>query len=301
MRLAAVVRDEEKGIERMIRSALPLVDSWCIVDTGSEDRTMELIRKATEGIPGELHEREWRNEAHNRTELLQIAQRGADYLLQLDGDDEVMVHGEMPELLMDAYTIRYEGNMEWRLPRIIRADLPWRYEGVCHAYLECDRRTSEAPTDAISLLHHYDDKGERTAKRWRNVKLLEEQVKEHPDDTRSWFYLGQEYKDVDEHQKAYTAYMKRARMGGWAEESFYALYQAGILSQSEQLLLQAWNDRPSRAEPLYWLARFARERGDHATARLYATAGLGVPYPKDSLFVHKWIYEVGFQQELDAL
>jgi predicted GH43/DUF377 family glycosyl hydrolase len=63
------------------------------------------------------------------------------------------------------------------------------------------------------------------------------------------------------------------------------------------VLLEAWQRRPTRAEPLYELARGYRGRGDFALAHLFASRGLEIPYPADVLFVHRWVYEWGLRLE----
>lgn len=89
-------------------------------------------------------------------------------------------------------------------------------------------------------------------------------------------------------------------MGGWAEEVFYSLYQAGSLRCHQgdwvagmQRLLEAWEQRPSRTEPLYELAWRLRTTGDHRSAYLFARRGLDRPMPDDSLFVQPWVYRWG--------
>ena len=84
--LAMIVRDCEKTVERCIRSALPLISGWTVIDTGSVDSTMEIVRETLKGLPGQLLESEWVGHAHNRTELLAAARTGCDYVLMLDAD-----------------------------------------------------------------------------------------------------------------------------------------------------------------------------------------------------------------------
>jgi glycosyltransferase involved in cell wall biosynthesis len=38
-----IVKNESRIIERLMLSVLPIVDSYCICDTGSTDNTIELI------------------------------------------------------------------------------------------------------------------------------------------------------------------------------------------------------------------------------------------------------------------
>ena len=76
--LAMIVRDEEAVIERALASARAIgIDQWVIVDTGSTDRTPELIEAVLKGIPGKLHRRPWVNFGHNRTELLDLVREDA--------------------------------------------------------------------------------------------------------------------------------------------------------------------------------------------------------------------------------
>ena len=53
--LTMIVRNEERVIERCLASVRPYVDGYVICDTGSTDRTIELIEAAMEGIEGVVH------------------------------------------------------------------------------------------------------------------------------------------------------------------------------------------------------------------------------------------------------
>src|SRR5215467_7415772 len=106
--LNMIVRNEAPVIARCLASVRPIIDYWVIVDTGSTDGTQEAIRTLMADLPGELHERPWRNFAHNRNEALNLAQSHGEYVLWIDADDmlELEPQFKMPALQADSYMLR---------------------------------------------------------------------------------------------------------------------------------------------------------------------------------------------------
>ena len=98
-----IVKNESLVIRRCLDSLRGLVQAVVIVDTGSTDDTLAVIRAMS--IPAAMHlrQRPWINFAHNRTELLRLASPTADYLLLLDAD--YTVEGRLPQLTADAYSL----------------------------------------------------------------------------------------------------------------------------------------------------------------------------------------------------
>ena len=71
--LNMIVKNEAHVIRRCLDSVRPFIDRWVIVDTGSTDGTQEIIRTHMRDLPGELHERPWRDFGTNRSEALALA------------------------------------------------------------------------------------------------------------------------------------------------------------------------------------------------------------------------------------
>src|ERR1700759_5332133 len=126
--LCMIVRDEADSIERCLASCRDLIDYWVICDTGSVDDTPERIRGALADVPGELHHHEWRDFAHNRTQLMELAHGKADHLLLLDADWTVQVApGALTGLTADSYMVVHAGGTEFRNKRVVSGRIPWRY------------------------------------------------------------------------------------------------------------------------------------------------------------------------------
>lgn len=298
--LCMIVRDESAVIERCLASVRELIDAWVICDTGSVDGTQAVIERALAGIRGQLYERPWVDFGHNRSELMALARGAADYLLLLDADMTVAVEGPLPAALSaDSYLLRHRDEPEYWIKRLVRGDRSWRFVGSTHECLTCDASDRSDRLESIVIDHHADG-GARAEKFARDAELLERDLARDATDARAAFYLAQTYRDLGSLERAARLYERRAGMGGWEEEVFYSLYQAGVLRaelddwpQAMALLIRAFEFRPARLEPLYELASRLRVREQYETAHLFAARGVRRPMPPDVLFVHPWIYRWG--------
>ena len=110
------------------------------MDTGSDDGTQDVIRNhmARLGIPGELHERPWRDFGHNRSEALALARGHGDYIWVIDADDLVVGKPDFSRLSADAYLLHYrESSARYWRRQLFRDGLRWRYVGVVHERAVC--------------------------------------------------------------------------------------------------------------------------------------------------------------------
>lgn len=312
MCLVMIVKDEEDKIERCLSAVAPYISYWVIVDTGSKDKTKEVIQE-TMGrlkIPGELHERPWVNFEVNRTESLELAKNKCDFRWIIDADDTFVVDekGINPFWNLnkeyDSYHISYYlHNLKYFRAQIVRSDEDWVYKGVLHEYLHLDKPNQKAGqivgchVDAdISPLKRANSVEEKYAK---DAEILKEALEKEPDNTRYMFYLAQSYRDSNQPEKSLDAYQMRVDAGGWPEEVYYSMYMIGRLKEVLKYPVQdvieayskAWEFRPERLEAAFHVIRKLREEKRYVLGTTYGESALQRTGTRDILFVEPDIWQ----------
>ena len=86
--LNMIVKNESKIITRLFESVLPIIDCYCICDTGSTDDTVKIINEyfLNKGIPGKVVTEPFKNFCHNRNFALKSCLGMSDFVLLLDAD-----------------------------------------------------------------------------------------------------------------------------------------------------------------------------------------------------------------------
>ena len=319
--LTMIVKNEVKVLPRLFRSVKDYIDYYVIVDTGSTDDTIELIKRkmAGYGIDGEVHEREWVNFGVNRQQALELALAAekADWLLFIDADEELGVSDpkfyEKLEPGVSYDLEKHHSGLRYAVPHLVNIRTTRvKWEGPVHNYLvTLEGSQQRRLLKEVWIIYHPGEGAKsqgmtQEQKYLRDAKLLEQHLRQHPDNARSQFYLGQSYKHAGHLEQAYEAYRKRVAMRGWAEETFVAQLEVGriaiLLQEPEEVvlreLLAAYEMRPTRAEPLYELARYFRLKKMYGKAYLFAKAGVHTPRPNDRLFVSQNVYDWQLLDEL---
>ncbi len=303
--LCMIVKDEAHVIRRCLNSVLPFIDAWMISDTGSSDDTGAVIGEMLSGLPGALRHDAWQDFSHNRNLAVERARAWADYALLIDADEELVADEGfvLPPLTADAYVTKHKGansSTVFFRPQFIRNALPWRYVGVLHEALVCAEAKPAEALSGLLCVGHFDSARNQLSqeeKYRRDAAVLEAALQDEPGNARHVFYLAQSYRDAGMIDQAVAAYERRAGMGGWGEEIWYALFQAGLLKLGQgaeaggvAALLQAFDVRPARAEPLCALARHYRLKKQWHLAYLFAAQAAGMERPDDRLFLDDDVY-----------
>ncbi len=324
--LAIIVRNEAHVLERCLRSVKPHITHWVICDTGSTDNTKAVVREILGDLPGKLVDRPWGRPsdswlrrlvgkrdvdfAHNRNEAFELAREFAtDYLMTLDADEELVAKpGAFDALEADAYQVRFELHKEglegsWPRNLLLKSSTPWVYQDALHEHLRRVEGASIHMLPGVVVKSYHDSARNQDgliAKCKRDAAVLRYELKRDPEHRRFWFYLGQSCAGAMLIDEAIAAYTKRASFDDPDnEDNWYARFQAAALSEFRgdhwhdvvNAYLEAYNQRPTRAEPLWAVAVLMNDRKRHASAELFARAACRIPRPTERHLVNDSIYQ----------
>lgn len=238
--LCMIVRDGAEFIEQCLVSVREHIAYWVICDTGSVDETRELVRRALESVPGELHEQAWVDFGHNRTELVRLARGQADYLLVIDQDDTFEVDpAGLDQLDRDAFVLRHvsQTTFDYR-PCLMRGDREWRYAGRVHTQL-VTHGASVGMLDGARI--RVGSIGSvRSGRYARELAIQLEEHADNPSDARLVTNIAHTYRGLGDLDSAIEWYDRRVAMGGNNEEEIF--FASTTASTAASMTKVAWRD-----------------------------------------------------------
>ena len=321
--LNMIVKNESKIIERLMLSVLPMIDSYCICDTGSTDNTVELIETffAKNNIPGRIVREPFKDFGYNRTFALNacIGLPNADYLLLMDADMKLRIDPSLSidefkkTLTKDAYYV-FQGSDHffYKNVRILRNDPEYSYWGVTHEFVKTTPNTIYAEISRTQLfIDDIGDGGAKADKFERDVKLLLKGLEENPGNDRYTFYLANSYRDAGQYENAIQRYRERIKMGGWVEEVWHSYYSIGKcyeymgdMANAINAWLDAYQFFPTRIENLYKIVNYYRNNSKNVLAYSFydiANQELIKNTSQDHLFLEKEIYDFKLDYEFTII
>lgn len=235
--LCMIVKNEAHTLEQCLASAKPHVDEIVVVDTGSDDETVEVARR----WGARVYFFEWVHDfAAARNESLKHA-RG-DWVLQLDADERLNVLGAPDGLrgavsapAIDAYIvpirnhrmeqgkatyfINYNLRLFKRLPGV-------RYEREVHESVELSLgRVGGVTANAGFIIEHegYNTgPSDLTRKLNRNLEILRKYVEREPRNAFVLYYLGNTYRSLGRTGESLEI-LERALSGDHLNDSLRAM------------------------------------------------------------------------------
>lgn len=319
--LNMIVKNESKIILRILKSVLPIIDTYCICDTGSTDNTVELIENFfnEHSISGKVVITNFINFEHNRNQALKEARGMSDYLLLLDADMILEIYNFEKEMLLDYdgfHLLQGSPDFYYKNLRIIKNDDRFKYVGVTHEYLSFPDGSKLATLDKnILFINDCGDGGCKSDKFERDIRLLSKAIENDPKNERYHFYLANSYHDLGKYINAIQYYKKRIELGGWIQEQWFSSFRIGLcykhLGDVEKAIyywLQCHDIFPKRVENLYEIINHYRHTSKHKLALIFykvakdIVKNLSESEKTDFLFLHNdvYVYKLDYEYSIIA-
>lgn len=221
--ICMMVKNESQHLKKCLDSLLPIMkkikSELIIVDTGSEDNTVEIAKKYTDKV----YFHKWNNnfsEMRNKT----ISYAKGEWIFIIDGDEVV----EKPQLLVKflkskesnyyntglvlikSYLNEYNESSYGvhLLSRLFKNYEGFGYEGAIH---ERAKLKDPVCNIGVQLLHYgylSTDKDLMERKFHRNVQILKREIEKEPDNIYNWYQLAQSYGMHKDYEEALDAIIK---------------------------------------------------------------------------------------------
>eukprot|EP00043_Microstomoeca_roanoka_P014423 m.143076 g.143076 ORF g.143076 m.143076 type:complete len:443 (+) comp16007_c0_seq7:83-1411(+) len=299
--LVMIVKDEAEGIEETLRSALPFVDRYTILDTGSTDGTQALIAKVAQelGVQGRVFQEPFVDFSTSRNRALVLDGEQAHFQLMIDadwiceGDTDLFRMEVGGHVFSDTPLYGVEMRLEdsfFRADRLIRSAAGLRFALPVH---ETIIETSEHSISHGALHISYKPRQKSKKKTQERAKwdleqlqlAYQEQSIHHP---RVTYYLAQTLAvlataNSTHLDQALERYLERAEMEDtWVEERYMSYYSAADIlinypahpNSTEQMIIslchKAYELIPERADAPLLLAHHYRTEHRFALCGLYS-------------------------------
>lgn len=306
--LNMIVKNESKIIRRLFDSIFPIIDCYCICDTGSTDDTVQIITEyfSNKNIPGKVVSEPFKNFCYNRNFAIQSCIGMSDYILFLDADMILEIKNFNKQLLNSSdsfYILQGNDSFYYQNMRIVKNNGLYKYIGVTHEYISTpsDNRILGFEKNDL-FIRDLGDGGSKHDKFERDIRLLLDGIRDEPENSdRYHFYLANSYHDCGRFGEAINVYKKRIEFGGWKEEVWYSYYRIGLcfknmgkIDDAIKYWLDGYNFYPERLEGLYEIISYYRIISKHKLGEMIyniAKKILDLNLKRDNyLFLHDDIY-----------
>lgn len=308
--LTQIMKDESHVAERMLDSIKNIVDGICIIDTGSTDNSIELVKSWGEknGVETHVFERPFDDFEKSRNFSIQKAKdtflskndNHTYYGFWIDFDEQMVLHENFNKSKIDKDLYMFNtfiGQMKYTRNELYRLDKPFRFYGPVHEFIVCDdQNITSGLMEGLHINVSMDGNSWQSsipAKYLSHSHKLESYIAENRQDPRWIFYTAQSYHDsasMPDNQEENKERLRRSlkyykerteRADGYAEEIYYAHYRMGSImktleepwSLTMQQCLKAYAVDPLRGESIKIIIDYYLQMGEWNLAYLYTKFG----------------------------
>lgn len=318
-----MVKNEEKNIIQTLKPfVLANIKSFLIYDTGSTDATKKYAKNFLskyKSLKFVIIQENFIDFSTSRNRAIRLTEKhfkNNKFILMPDAEWYISNASKLQNLcknleksIYDCFLIKITDNkVDFYVPRLFRAHRNIKFIGSVH---EIPNKSTgyKLPEHIYFKYSPTNQSKSRSKQRWsRDKYLLLRDHKKDPNNPRTLFFLAQTYANLGDWQNARYYFEKRTKVNGNREENFIAVYRLAQVTENLcykstgknrliywqealDLYLQAYNKRPTRAEPLYELSRLYLNNNQPEIANIFIKKACKIAYPKnDVIFVDKLMY-----------
>lgn len=308
--LTMIVKDADDVIERTLSSIKPYIDRWYILDTGSTDRTKDIIHKVMDGVEGKLYEEPFTDFSSARNSILDKAGTECKYVIMLDDSYELAGGGDILRNTLktgefNAYHISIRaGPQIFSKLCVLKTESNLRYKYRVHETINV--KSSKQMNPEVDIIEHIPERHKQRSKDRMPMDIQKQllDLNDYPNDPRVVYYIAQSYSVLEDWDRAEEWYTRRTYLfGGHPDDLYNAYYKLGLIQQTIRKsdscvknYMKASQIQPLRAEPYYSLSDWYYE-SNPVLSYFMADAGSKLPRPVATLY-YSVIYDVGIDHQL---
>lgn len=214
-----IVKDEEEHLPRCLEHISKFADEIIVVDTGSTDNTITIAQE----FGAKIYYYTWRGDfAAARNESLRHAT--GEWILVLDADEVISESecnnlrqfinralGNMYKVNIYNQAVDFTDTLVNQMIRLFKNSLGFYYEGTLHEQLRLPSGTECNISDSPICIKHYGylpNNIEKKDKHQRNKTILENFLKDHPNNPFYLFNYGTQYMNERNWERAIFYFRK---------------------------------------------------------------------------------------------
>lgn len=319
--ICIMVKDAGDDFEQVLRDNLPYMDRYTILDTGSTDNTISIIKKVLADKRGELYQEPFINFRDSRNRLLELA--GESCFFNIMMDDTYVLNGDVRKFLdfargdrvVDSYSLVIDGvDTMYTSNRVTKSSKKLKYVNLIHEIIQSENNLNCSIPYKCGFIYDKNSvyMNERTkARKQADIDLLFNMIKEDPTEARTYYYIADSYLGLKDWPKALEWFIKRVEIGGgFSSEIQDALYYIAVIKdmylnypweECENAYLKCYNSDPTRSESLYFIGQHYHNIGMDDKAFIYWKKAHELGIPEINMSFRKDIYNFHIPKDLTGL